>query len=56
MPEKDFYLIIVLSVVIGVLFIRALMARVARCRKRRRVEQELAEYLRKQSHAKNTCK
>ena len=49
MPEKDFYLIIILSVVIGLLLIRTIMARVARRRKRRCIEQGLAQYLRKQS-------
>ena len=52
MPEKDFYLIIILSVVIGLLLIRTLMTRVERCRKSRRIQQGLAEYLRKQNHAK----
>ena len=52
MPEKDFYLIIILSVVIGLLLIRTLMTRVERRRKSRRIQQGLAEYLRKQSHAK----
>ncbi len=52
MPEKDFYLIIILSVVVGLWLVRALLARVERCRKSRRIEQDLAEYLRKQSHAK----
>jgi len=54
MPAKDFYLIIILSVVIGLLLIRTIMARVARRRKSRRIEQGLAEYLCKQSHAKTT--
>jgi stage V sporulation protein G len=44
MPAKDFYLIIILSVVIGLLLIRTIMARVARRRKSRRIEQGLAEY------------
>jgi uncharacterized membrane protein SpoIIM required for sporulation len=53
MPETRFYLIIIiLSVVIGLWLIRTLMARVERRRKNRRIEQDLAEYLRKQSHAK----
>lgn len=52
MPEKDFYLIIILCVVVGFWLIRILMARVERCRKSRRIEQDLAEYLRKQSPAK----
>jgi hypothetical protein len=52
MSAKDFYLIIILSVVIGLLLMRTIRARVARRRKSRRIEQGLAEYLRKQSHAK----
>jgi hypothetical protein len=47
MPEKDFYLIIILSVVIGLLLIRTIMARVARRRDSRRVEQGIVEYLRR---------
>lgn len=53
MPEKDFYLIIILSVVVGLLLIRTVMARVARSRKSRRIEWGIAEYLRKQSQDKN---
>jgi hypothetical protein len=49
MPAKDFYLIIILSVVIGLLVTGTIMGRVARRRKNRRIEQGLAEYLRKQS-------
>ena len=52
MLEKLLYLIVILSVVIGLLLIRTLVTRVGRCRKSRRIEQELAEYLRKESHAK----
>ena len=52
MSAKDFYLIIILSVVIGLLLMRTIRVRVARRRKSRRIEQGLAEYLRKQSHAK----
>ena len=47
MPEQDFYLIIILSVVIGLLLIRTIMARVARRRDSRRVEQGIVEYLRR---------
>jgi hypothetical protein len=45
MPETDFYLLIILSIVIGLLFIRTLRARVARRRKSRRLEREIAEHL-----------
>jgi hypothetical protein len=52
MPEKDFYLIITLSIVIGFLLIRTLRARVARRRKGRRLEREIAEYLTLRAAAK----
>jgi hypothetical protein len=45
MPAKDFYLLIILSIVIGLLLIRTIMARVARRRKSRRLEREIAEHL-----------
>jgi len=54
MPEKDFYLIIILSVVIGLLLIRTIMARVARRRDSRRVEQGIVEYLRRKERQKIT--
>jgi len=47
MPEKDFYLIIILSVVIGLLLIRTIMAILARRPDSRRVEQGIVEYLRR---------
>jgi hypothetical protein len=47
MPEKDFYFIIILSVVIGLLLIRTIMARVARRRDSPGVEQGIVEYLRR---------
>jgi hypothetical protein len=49
MPEKDFYLLIVLSVVSGFLLIQIVMARIGRRRKSRRMEREIAEYLRKRA-------
>ena len=49
MPEKDFYLLIILSVVTGFLLIRIVMARIGRRRKNRRLEREIAEYLRKKA-------
>jgi hypothetical protein len=49
MPEKDFYLLIILSVVTGFLFIQIVMTRIGRRRKSRRLEREVAEYLRKRA-------
>jgi hypothetical protein len=53
MPEKDFYLLIILSVVTGFLLIRIVMARSGRRRKSRRLEREIAEYLRKKAAGQN---
>jgi len=47
MPEKDFYLLIILSVLTGFLLIRIVMARIGRHRQSRRLERKIAEYLRK---------
>jgi hypothetical protein len=49
MPEKDFYLLIILSVITGFLLIRIVMARIRRRRKSRRLEREIGEYLRKRA-------
>jgi hypothetical protein len=49
MPEKDFYLLIFLTVVIGLLLIQIVMAKIGRRRKGRRLEREVAEYLRKRA-------
>jgi hypothetical protein len=49
MPEKDFYWVIILSVIIGFLLIQIVMARIGRRRKNRRMEREIAEYLRKRA-------
>ena len=53
MPERDFYLLIILSVVTGFLLIQIVMARIARCRKSRRLEREIGEYLRKRAAGQN---
>jgi hypothetical protein len=53
MPEKDFYLLIILSVVTGFLLIQIVRARIGRRRKSRRVEQGIAEYLREKAARKN---
>lgn len=47
MPEKDFFLIVIFSVVMTLWLTRSVMARVARRRTSRRIEQDLAAYLRK---------
>jgi hypothetical protein len=49
MPEKDFYLLAILSVVTGLLLIKVVMARIGRHRKSRRLEREITEYLRKRA-------
>jgi hypothetical protein len=53
MPEKDFYLLIVLSVITGFLLIQIVMTRIGRRRKSRRLEREVAEYLRKRAAEQN---
>jgi len=49
MPEKDFYLLIILSAITGFLLIRIVMARIGRHRQSRRLEREIAEYARKRA-------
>jgi len=49
MPEKDFYWLIILSVITGFLVIQIVMARIGRQRKGRRLEREIAQYLRKRA-------
>ena len=49
MPEKDFYLLIILSVLTGFLLIQIVMTRIGRRRKSRRLEREIAAYLRKRA-------
>jgi len=53
MPEKDFYLLIILSVVTGFLLIQIVMTGIGRRRKSRRLEREIAEYLRKRAARQN---
>jgi len=45
MPEKDFYLLIILSVITGFLLIQIIVARIRRRRQSRRIERGTAEYL-----------
>jgi hypothetical protein len=53
MPEKDFYLLIILAVVTGFLLIQIVMTRIGRSRKSRRLDREIAEYLRKRAARQN---
>jgi len=53
MPEKDFYLLVILSVITGFLFIQIVMARIGRRRKSRRLDREIGEYLRKRTAGQN---
>jgi hypothetical protein len=53
MPEKDFYLLIILSIVTGFLLIQIVMARIGRRRKSRRLEREIGEYMRKRAAGQN---
>jgi hypothetical protein len=56
MPEKDFYLLIILAVVTGFLLIQIVMTRIGRHRKSRRIERGLAEYLALKSSGKRITK
>src|SRR4030095_447813 len=53
MPEKDFYLLIILCVVTGFLLIQIAMTWIGRSRKSRRLEREIAEHLRKRAARHN---
>jgi hypothetical protein len=53
MPEKDFYLLIILSIVAGFLLVQIVRAKIGRRRKSRRLEREIAEYLRKRAVRQN---
>jgi hypothetical protein len=56
MPEKDFYLLIILSVITGFLLIQIVMARIGRRRNRRRIQRGIAEYLTLKSSGKRITK
>jgi hypothetical protein len=56
MPEKDFYLLIILSVVTGFLLIQIVIAKIRQRRKSRRIERGLAEYLALKSSGKKITK
>jgi hypothetical protein len=53
MPEKDFYLLIALSIVAGLWLIQIITERIGRRRKSRRLEREIAEYVRKRAVRQN---
>ena len=53
MPEKDFYLLIALSIIAGLWLIQIVAERTGRHRKSRRLEREIAEYLRKRAAGQN---
>jgi hypothetical protein len=52
MPEKDFYLLIILSVITGFLLIQIIVARIRQRRKSRRIERGTAQYLALRAAAK----
>jgi len=56
MPEKDFYLLIILSVITGFLLIQTIVARIRRRRQSRRIERGTAEYLALKSSGKRITK
>ena len=53
MPEKDFYLLIGLSIIAGLWLIHIVAERIGRRRKIRRLEREIAEYVRKRAVRQN---
>jgi hypothetical protein len=53
MPEKDFYLLIALSIIAGLWLIQIVAERIGRRRKSRRLEREIAEYARKRAVRQN---
>jgi hypothetical protein len=53
MPEKYFYLLVTLSIVAGFLLVRVITERIGRRRQNRRLEREIAEYLRKRAAGQN---
>jgi hypothetical protein len=53
MPEKDFYLLVILSFITSFLLIQLVMTRIGRRRKDRRLEREILEYLRKRAAGQN---
>jgi hypothetical protein len=55
-PEKDSYLLIILSVITGFLLIQIVMARIGRRRNHRRIQRGIAEYLASKSGGKRITK
>jgi hypothetical protein len=49
MPEKDFYLLVILAVIAVLLLIKIAATRIGRRRKGHRFEREIAEHLRKKA-------
>jgi CheY-like chemotaxis protein len=56
MPEKDFYLLTALSIIAGLWLIQIITGRIGRRRKNRRMEREIAEYLRKRAAGQHNWK
>jgi hypothetical protein len=56
MPEKDFYLLIILSVITGFVLFQIVMARIGRRRNRRRIERGIAESFALKSSGKRITK
>jgi hypothetical protein len=56
MPEKGFYLLIILSVITGFVLFQIVMARIGRRRNRRRIERGIAEYFALKSSGKRITK
>jgi hypothetical protein len=54
MPEKDFYLLIILAVVTGFLLIQIVMTRIGRRRKSHRLGREIAKHFRERAARQNT--
>jgi hypothetical protein len=52
MPEKDFYLLIALSIIAGLWLIQIITERIGRRRERGRLERAIAEYLRSKALGK----
>jgi len=55
-PEKDSYLLIILSVITGFLLIQIVVARIGRRRNHRRIQLGIAEYLALKSSGKRITK
>ena len=56
MPEKDFYLLIALSIIAGLWLIQIVAETIGRRRNRRRIQRGIAEYLALKSSGKRITK